>query len=210
MRQALLSAGIAVFACASAFGQPAESLTFEVASVKPSPPVPPGGRGVCLGPLRGGPGTPDPGQITWTYAALRGLRMTAYDVKTYQVNGPAWLGSQRYDIVVKVPAGATKAQVNAIWQSVLTERFGVTLHHESKEFQVEELVVAKSGPKLKEVAEDPAAQLLPGPPKLDAKGALSGPGLVTMRAQCPIGCEGAADIEIDRDVGEHPSPSGTG
>jgi len=28
--------------------------------------------------------------------------MTAYDVKTYQVTGPAWLNTERYDIVAKV------------------------------------------------------------------------------------------------------------
>ena len=44
MRQALLSSGIAVFACALAFGQAAENLTFEVASVKPAALPQPGGR----------------------------------------------------------------------------------------------------------------------------------------------------------------------
>jgi uncharacterized protein (TIGR03435 family) len=115
---------------------------FEVASVKPSAPVPPNG-GVYFGPARGGPGTPDPGLITWTYARLRDLLMTAYDMKTYQVNGPAWLDTERYDIVARVPAGATKEQVNAMWQKLLTERFGVVLHHESREFQLEELVIGK-------------------------------------------------------------------
>src|SRR5712691_10581033 len=110
MRRALLSAGIAIFACALAFGQATENLTFEVASVKTSPPVPPTG-GVYFGPARGGPGTPDPGQITWSYPTLKTLLMTAYDVKAYQLSGPAWLDTERYDIVAKVPAGATKEQV---------------------------------------------------------------------------------------------------
>ena len=51
---------------------------FEVASVKPSAPVPPNG-GVYFGPPRGGPGTPDPGLITWTYARLRDLRFKPTD-----------------------------------------------------------------------------------------------------------------------------------
>ncbi len=96
---------------------------FEVASVKPSAPVPPTG-GVYFGPARGGPGTPDPGLITWTYTSLRNLLMTAYDVKTYQVSGPDWLMTERYDIVARVPAGATKEQVNVMWQNLLAERFG--------------------------------------------------------------------------------------
>jgi uncharacterized protein (TIGR03435 family) len=51
-----------------------------------------------------------------------------------------------------------------MWQNLLLERFGLRLHHESKEFKVEELVVAKGGPKLKETAQDPTAPLPPGPP----------------------------------------------
>jgi uncharacterized protein (TIGR03435 family) len=178
-------AGLWVFACAIAFGQPTQSPTFEVASVKPSPPVPPGGGGVYFGPARGGPGTPDPGQISWSYTRLIDLLMIAYEVKSYQISGPAWLSTERYNIIAKVPEGATKEQVNVMWQNLLAERFGVVLHHESKEFQVEELVVAKGGRNMKESAEDdPSAE---GPPKLDNKGNLSGPGLVTMITTGPNG-----------------------
>lgn len=186
MRHALWSAAIAVIACASASGQGGK-LSFEVASVKPSPPLPPGGRGVYFGPPRGGPGTPDPGQIAWSYATLSNLLMTAYGVKAYQLHGPVWLRIERYDIVAKVPAGATKEDVNGMWQNLLADRFGVTLHRESQPFQVDELVVARGGPKLKEVAEDPAALLLPGPPKLEKNGDLSGPGLITTISMGPHG-----------------------
>jgi uncharacterized protein (TIGR03435 family) len=148
---------------------------FEVASVKPSTPIPPNG-GVYFGPPRGGPGTPDPGLITWTYARPRDLLMTAYDMKTYQVNGPAWLDTERYDIVARVPAGVTKEQVNVMWQKLLTERFGIELHHESREFKVEELVIDKGGSKLKETTWDPASPLPPGPPQQDNGGGLASPG----------------------------------
>lgn len=172
-----MRAGLWGFTCALAFGQSAPNPTFEVASVKLSAPVPPNG-GVFFGPPRGGPGTPDPGQITWTYATMRGLLMTAYAVKEYQVSGPGWLDTERYDVIVKLPPGATKEQVNVMWQNLLAERFGVMLHHESKEFQVEDLVVAKSGHKLKDTAVDPAAEPEPGPPKFKDD-ELIGPGFVT-------------------------------
>jgi uncharacterized protein (TIGR03435 family) len=111
--------------------------------------------------------------------------MTAYDVKAYQISGPSWMATERYNVIAKVPEGSTKEQVNVMWQNLLAERFGVVLHHESKEFQVEELVVAKGGHKLKESTEDdPGAE---GPPKLDKKGDLSGPGLVTMITMGPNG-----------------------
>ena len=95
---------------------PAEQ--FEVASVKLPAPVPPSG-GVDFGPARGGPGTTDPELIRWSYARLKDLLMTAYDVKAYQVIGPGWIDTERYDIVAKVPAGATKERVSLMWQSLL-------------------------------------------------------------------------------------------
>jgi uncharacterized protein (TIGR03435 family) len=61
---------------------------------------------VFFAPPRGGPGTSDPGQITWTNATLKNLVMTAYDVQNYQVTSPDWMSNERYDILVKVPAGS--------------------------------------------------------------------------------------------------------
>jgi uncharacterized protein (TIGR03435 family) len=181
-RAQFIAAGI-VFAGALAFGQSAPGPAFEVASVKRSPPVPPTG-GVYFGPARGGPGTPDPGQVTWSYATLKAMLMTAYDVQEYQIDGPSWLdpgrlGQDRYDIVAKVPEHATKEQVRVMWQNLLAERFGVMLHHESKEFQVEELVIGKGGSRLKETTLDPAALLDPGPPAFDKNRELASPGFVT-------------------------------
>src|SRR5580704_13394802 len=121
-----------LFGCALSIAQSTSGPTFEVASVKVSPPPSPG-TPVFFGPARGGPGTPDPGQITWTNATLKGVLTIAYDVKDYQISGPGWLDTERYDILVKVPAGATKEQVYVMWQSLLAERFGLMLHHAPKE-----------------------------------------------------------------------------
>jgi uncharacterized protein (TIGR03435 family) len=193
MRQAPLIAGIAVLACASAFGQATENLTFEVASVKPA--APPSGDGRVIFGGRGGPGTPDPGQITWTNATLKTLLTIAYDVKNYQVNGPGWIDTERYDILAKVPEGATKEQVNVMWQNLLKERFGVVVHHDSKEFEANDLSVAKGGPKFKETTLDPnTPQVAPpsGPPKLDKNGFLDvqGRGMIMMMRVGPTGPSG--------------------
>ncbi len=179
----VLKAAVYILAASAAFAQapapPAEQ--FEVASVKPSAPIPPNG-GVYFGPARGGPGTSDPGLITWSYARLKDLLMTAYNVKAYQLYGPDWLSTERYDVVASVPPGATREQVGVMWQKLLAERFGVALHHESKEFQVEELVIDKDGAKLKETNWDPASPLPPGPPQRDSSGGLTSPGQVAMIA----------------------------
>jgi uncharacterized protein (TIGR03435 family) len=172
----MIRAGLLVFTCSVVFGQTTENLTFEVASVKPSAPVSPGDR-VYFGPARGGPGTPDPGQITWTYARMKDLLMTAYDAKAYQISGPDWINRERYDVADKVPANATRAQVSVMWQNLLAERFGLTVHHESREFAVEELVIGKGGSKLKDTVEDLTALPSPGPPQIK-KGELVSPGAV--------------------------------
>jgi uncharacterized protein (TIGR03435 family) len=177
MRRAIVRPVLGFLACAVLCAQSGQP-TFEVVSVKPSPPVPPSG-GVYFGPPRGGPGTADPSQIAWTYATMGSLLTTAYDVKAFQVDGPAWLSTERYDIVAKLPAGATKDQVPAMWRSLLAERFGLMLHHESREFQVEELVIAKGGAKLKETADDLLAALPPGPPRFQ-DGKLLSAGAVSM------------------------------
>jgi uncharacterized protein (TIGR03435 family) len=165
-----------ILASLAALAQPAAPM-FEVASVKRSAPIQPTQR-VYFGPPRGGPGTADPSQITWTYASLKNLLMTAYDVKNYQVNGPPWLETELYDIVAKVPPGATKEQVAMMWQNLLAERFRVRLHHDPKDFQVQELVIGKGGSKLKEVVADPDAAMQAGPPKLK-DGKLDSPGFMS-------------------------------
>lgn len=167
MGRTFLCGSVAAICSLAGFGQ-----SFEVASVKPTPPPEPGVR-VFYGPPRGGPGTSDPGQITWASAALRSIVMLAYDVQTFQVTAPDWLAAERYDIAAKVPPGATKQQVNVMWQNLLKERFGMIIHHESKEFQVQELTVAKGGPKLKPTDLGPSPEPFtpaPGPRKLDKNG----------------------------------------
>ena len=103
MRNAPFLAGLLCLASVFAFGQTPDSPTFEVASVKRTPPPEPNAR-VFFGPPRGGPGTSNPGQITWSNAALIGVLLIAYDVQIYQVTAPDWMNTERYDIVAKVPA----------------------------------------------------------------------------------------------------------
>ena len=163
MRAAILGAGLIIFTSCAAFGQAAaESPTFEVASVKPAEPQAMGMMRVRMG---GGPGTPDPGQLTYSNASLKDVLINAYAVKGYQINGPKWLDSERFDIMAKIPKGATKEQFQLMLQNLLAERFKLTLHHETKELPMYALVVGRGGPKLKEsVDDDPAAPPPPPPP----------------------------------------------
>jgi len=153
MLRALMSAGLAVFTSCAALAQTAEnSPAFEVASVKPAAPIT-GNRIQVM--MRGGPGSPDPGQITYSNVTVKNVLMNAYGVKGFQISGPGWLDSERYDIVAKLPRGATKAQFMVMLQNLLAERFKLTLHREKKDLPMYALVVGKNGPKLKESVDDP-------------------------------------------------------
>jgi uncharacterized protein (TIGR03435 family) len=177
MIRAIKSAGLVVLTSCAAFAQTAENPpTFEVASVKPAAPII--GNRIMVG-MRGGPGTPDPGQITYNNVTVKDVLMNAYGVKGFQISGPGWLGSERYDIVAKLPRGATKAEFMVMLQNLLAERFKLTLHREKKDLPMYALVVGKNGPKMKEsvedaapkgggTADDPAAAM--GPPTVDRDG----------------------------------------
>ena len=124
---------------------------FEVASVKVSAPLPPGVMTFRLGAL---PASTDPGRVDYQGVSLKALIARAYDVKEYQVEGPQWLESERYDVMAKIPEGTDKAQLRPMLQRLLADRFRVSLHHESKPMAVYTLSVAKGGPKLEEVDAD--------------------------------------------------------
>jgi uncharacterized protein (TIGR03435 family) len=161
MRRAMMGAGLVILSCCAAFAQGAGTQpSFEVASIKPAAP-PTDGR--LMVRLRGGPGTPDPGQITYTNVNIKMLMTSAYNVKGYQISGPDWLDSQRFDITAKLPPDTTKEQFQLMLQNLLAERFKLTLHHQTKELPMYALVVAKGGPKMKESVDDPNAATAGGP-----------------------------------------------
>ena len=142
---------------------PQPSTSFEVASVKPASPPP---RMANLMTVDGGPGTTDPGQITYTNAPLKQLLEDAYSVQDHQLRGQAWLGSTRFDVRAKVPPGATKEQARMMLQNLLQERFGMTLHHEQRDVPIYALVVAKGGCRMKTSSDAATGSTPEGFPRL--------------------------------------------
>jgi uncharacterized protein (TIGR03435 family) len=119
---------------------------FEVAAVKPSAQVPDQVNvGVHI----------DGAQITCLGLNLREYVRMAFRLKDYQVIGPDWLASERFDVEAKLPAGATREQVPAMTLALLTERFGLKFHHDKKEFPVYGLAIAKGGLKMKALPSGP-------------------------------------------------------
>lgn len=89
---------------------------------------------------------------------LKDYLTVAFRVKIYQISGPDWIGSERYDISAKIPAGAKEDQVPEMLQALLVERFQLKTHKEKKDFPVYALIVAKSGLKAKPTPQDAQPQ----------------------------------------------------
>lgn len=123
-------------------------------------------------------------QAEYNYMSLKDLITIAYKVKGYQIAGPAWLAAERFDIVAKLPDGASKDDAPTMLQALLEERFKLVAHRDTEEQPVLALVVGKDGPKLKESPAttepiDENAPLKPGETKIDGP---NGPVRVTRNA----------------------------
>jgi len=151
MRRYLLLWAVA----AMAFGQ---QPAFEVASIRSAAQITPDM--VTSGKLHVGMKV-DAGRVDIGFFSLRELIPLAYDVKPFQLVGPDWLSAQRFDILAKMPDGATKEQVPAMLRAMLEERFKLEAHRENREQQVYSLEVSKNGVKFKEA---PAESAPPAPP----------------------------------------------
>jgi uncharacterized protein (TIGR03435 family) len=136
------------------------ALEYDVASIKRFTP----GGPLILNGFHPFVETPD-GLVVRT-ATVKMLILRAYGVDAYQMTGgPDWLNSERYDIDAKFD-GTTADELQKLstndrilarqrmLQTILSERFNLTIHRETKELQVYSLIVAKNGPKLKEVKLD--------------------------------------------------------
>ena len=82
---------------------------------------------------------------------VNGLVAAAYDLNPRAISGgPAWLGSDRYNIIAVAPGDErpTYDEQMVMLKKLLTERFNLTFHREQKEFSIYELTVAKGGLKI--------------------------------------------------------------
>ena len=149
------SASLFILSAAMALCQ-TPPLTFEAASVKPS--AAQTGRYT----MRGGPGTSDPGRIAYTNIMLRAVLLNAWDVKNYQLSGPDWIDTLRFDITAVLPPDATREQLQAMLRNLLETRFRMSLHREEKVLPVYALLTAKNGPKIRPLAEAAATPAEPG------------------------------------------------
>jgi uncharacterized protein (TIGR03435 family) len=202
----ILSATVAGLWNSSAFAQPQSRTAanappaFEVASIKPSGPK-------SIRDFGGGPGSKDPERYHANSASLRDLIVHAWKVDYFQISSAAPLDRQNFDLMAKVQQGATKEEFRLMLQNLLAERFGLKVHMESREFPAYELVVAKTGPKLKETDPDDHPSSKDGWPVLPAdrpamatlNTVVGGFWLVRLKAQQEPLSQLAAMLHMDND-----------
>src|SRR5262245_13544412 len=142
----LTAVGVVLLMCSVAHAQaPAEKVEFEVATVKKSPP--PGTDNAVTAGIK-----MDGSQVRVGLLTLRDYIAMAHRVKPYQIAGPDWMATERFDIAAKMPAGARGDQFLPMMESLLADRFGLKFHRERKEMAVYALVLGKPPLKLKESA----------------------------------------------------------
>src|SRR5215831_5874358 len=103
----------------------ATPLAFEVATIKPAPPINP--MAIAQGKLHVGMKI-DAARVDIGFLSLGDLVMAAYKIKRHQVVAPDWAFTERYDILAKMPEGSNKDQVPEMLQTLLADRFGMKFH----------------------------------------------------------------------------------
>src|SRR5690348_13010954 len=99
--------GLGMVLCAAAvFGQNPTRLSFEVASIRSSVGTP--SQGVAVGARIDG------AQFRTTYLTLKDYSGMAYRLKLYQMSGPDWIGTDRFDVAGTLPQGSLPSQAPAM------------------------------------------------------------------------------------------------
>ena len=114
----------------------------------------------------------NPGTLSMRNVRLRACITWAYEVKDFQIAGPAWLGVpywggreiSRYEILAKAPANTPVSEMRLMLRRLLADRFKLVLHRENKERPVFVLTFVNASPDFKASADQNAERrIVPGP-----------------------------------------------
>jgi len=144
-----------------------------------------------------------PGSVTVSNATLSDCIQWAYEVQAFQVSGPGWIESDRYDISARASSATPAAQLRAMMQSLLAERFRLALRREKKEMPGYALLLAKGGSKMRESASEGDPLMTPNRAIMTAERATM-PWFATIltnplrsQVQDQTGLTGRYDFKID-------------
>jgi uncharacterized protein (TIGR03435 family) len=89
------------------------------------------------------------GRVVMRYATVMQLAISAYKMEADRISGgPAWIDSDRFDIIAKAPPNSSFEDILKMVQTLLAERFKLVIHHEMKSLPAFALEVGKKGPHL--------------------------------------------------------------
>ena len=89
----------------------------------------------------------EPGRLTMRSVTLRDCIDWAWEIQPPQLSGPPWIADTPFDIAAKAAGPADTPQLRLMLRELLTERFGLKLHHEQKVLPVYSMTVAPNGPR---------------------------------------------------------------
>lgn len=149
----------------------------------------------------------DGAKVEYTHMPLSQLVAVAYKVKPYQVEGPLWLSTERFDIVARLPGGASRDDAPQMLESLLEQRFRLSVRRQKAMYPVLALELGEGGLKLKKSPQAPMPideheALKPGEISLDGS---EGPARmrmdpVTGAAAIDMGIRGKMTYRMDPDT----------
>jgi uncharacterized protein (TIGR03435 family) len=90
-----------------------------------------------------------PGRWTTINVTLRSLILAAYGLEGFRLGTlPAWVESDRFDVIAKADGNPPAAQLRVMMQHLLADRFHLVVRHQMKELPVYDLVMARADRKL--------------------------------------------------------------
>jgi uncharacterized protein (TIGR03435 family) len=143
--------------------------SFDAASIRPAAPnnrEGGGGRGAVRLPFGRQNIQVTPDSVIARFASLQDIIAWAWGAKDFQVSGPDWLGTQRFDIVAKAASQASEDQLRLMMEALLQDRFKLALHKTTKETQAFVLVIGKGGSKLVQSATQGDSEVTPDQSKM--------------------------------------------
>jgi uncharacterized protein (TIGR03435 family) len=107
-----------------------------------------------------------PARVNMRSVTLKAAIAWSWSVMDNEVQGPGWLDSDYYDVIAKTAAPCSEDQLRRMFQAVLAERFGVSVHREQKEMQAYVVNVDKAGLKMTETSTEGESTFEPQPKRM--------------------------------------------
>ena len=156
----------ALAACFALAQSTPAKLQFDVSSIRASQPS--GQQRVDVGLHLDG------SQVRISSLDLASYVAMAYRLKRYQVTGPDWITTARFDINAKLPEGSTSDNIPEMLQALLASQFDLRFHREKKDLPVYAIVIGKPPLKLEESAPDPNDAAAPKATNIAGSGSAEG------------------------------------